>query len=157
MTILLKASVLNKQRGFSLVELVSVIVLLGIVSVYVAPRFFSRDGFNEYAVRDQIIAGIRLAQQRAMYDHGAGACYRVTVTADVLTVFDVAGNSIGPTNDWRNGITVAGVNNFAFYFNGLGSPLDTNDCSGEPESKTIDINDTSLSICLLETGYVEPC
>ncbi len=68
---------MKSAKGFTLVELVTVVVLLGIVSTVVAVKFSSRSGFSEYAVRDEIRTAIRFAQQRAMYDQDptSGNCY----------------------------------------------------------------------------------
>ncbi len=41
----------RSSGGFTLVELVLVIVLIGVLSVTVAPRFFSRSGYDQVAVR----------------------------------------------------------------------------------------------------------
>lgn len=57
---------MRKMRGFSLVELVVVIVLAGIVAVVVIPRYVGTTAFNASAVRDGLIATIRAAQQAAM-------------------------------------------------------------------------------------------
>jgi len=73
----------SHAKGFTLIELVATIVLLGILAVNVAPKFTGRSGMAEYALRDQIISTIRFAQQRAMYDH-SGNCY--TVFIDSLAV-----------------------------------------------------------------------
>ncbi|MGB5325713.1 MAG: type II secretion system protein [Pseudomonadales bacterium] len=71
-------TIAKKQRGVSLVELVATIVLVGILAVSVIPRFTSRGGIVEFALRDQIAALYLQAQQRAMFDH-SGACYSLKI------------------------------------------------------------------------------
>jgi len=142
--------------GFTLIELVSVMVLLGILSAVVLPRFFTRDGFSEYAVRDQIVSAAYLAQQRAMYDHGATACYRLQVLDNFVSVRDVSNSAIGPTEEWQTtGIAIDGVTNTSIYFNGLGSPLDSADCTGNAAQQQVDIvGSVTLHVCLFNTGYI---
>ncbi|MEM0910958.1 MAG: type II secretion system protein [Pseudomonadota bacterium] len=77
------------QSGFSLVELVIVLIVLGIVSVTVAPRFFGTTGFAEFAAQQQLLSALRVLQTKSMYDSSGGYCYRM--------VFDSAGQEIGPT------------------------------------------------------------
>lgn len=57
---------LRDARGFSLVELIAVIVLLGIVAAVAIPRWLGGSGFEERAVRDQIVAALRYAQKSAV-------------------------------------------------------------------------------------------
>lgn len=52
-----------QQTGFSLVELVMVIVLLGIVSASVLPRFFSKSDFDERILFDDTLNAARYAQK----------------------------------------------------------------------------------------------
>lgn len=54
------------QQGFTLIELVVVIIMIGILSVTVLPKFFSSKGFEEYGYRTEIIATLRAVQLRAM-------------------------------------------------------------------------------------------
>ena len=57
-----------RSRGFTLTELIIVIVLIGVISA-AASSFFSRTGaFNAVAARDQLIAMAMLAQKRALAD-----------------------------------------------------------------------------------------
>ena len=149
------------QRGFSLIELITVIVLVGILAVYAASRFAGKDVFADHAAQDQIIAAARIAQQRAMYDHSATACYRLNISGNRLSAqsFDGATyNNIGPA-EWQNGIvledvTVAAV---SIYFDGMGNALGiTANCAGSPTSTAISISGASnLQVCLFSSGHIQ--
>ncbi len=54
------------QKGFTLIELVMVLVLLGIVAVFVAPRLGNVPSTNAAAFTDKLRADIRYAQNLAM-------------------------------------------------------------------------------------------
>ncbi len=66
---------LNRSRqpnkGFTLIELIVVIIIIGILSVTVLPQFFTSKGFEEYAYRGEVITKLRSIQLRAM-QQGAG-------------------------------------------------------------------------------------
>lgn len=53
-------------RGFTLVELVTVLVLVGILAVAVLPRLDSVGAFAELEYRDEIAATLRFAQKSAV-------------------------------------------------------------------------------------------
>lgn len=52
--------------GFTLVELIVVLMVAGIVVATVLPRWFGETGFEERAFRDQIVAALRYAQKSAI-------------------------------------------------------------------------------------------
>lgn len=52
--------------GFSLIELIAVMVLLGVISFAVLPRFASTEGAAVQSGRDQVLAAAHTAQQLAM-------------------------------------------------------------------------------------------
>lgn len=149
--------------GFTLVELVAIIVLLGILTAFVAPRFLGRNNFAEYTARDHIITATRLAQQRAMYDHSS--CYRLRVEYDGdrwrvgAQRQDGAWAYFGPDADWGNGITLdPSVTSIdaAIYFDGLGNALDA--CGGNPVNTTLTVTASStLSLCINPIGHVAAC
>lgn len=145
------------QSGFTLIELVSVMVLLAVLAVAAIPSFTSSDDFSAYSAQDQIIAGARMAQQWAMYDRAAGNCYRLNVTANTIRV---QRNNInyGPTEEWRNGIATEALitGDTLIYFDGLGNAIDACPPAGVQNAAQIDI-DPSLAVCINPVGYVYAC
>jgi MSHA pilin protein MshC len=69
---------LFRYGGFTLIELVAVLVIMGIVAAVAAPRLLSNAAFNERGYADEIAASLRYARRIAV----ASACnVRFTVTA----------------------------------------------------------------------------
>ena len=58
------------SRGFTLVELILVIVIAGILAAVVGPRFFTRQVFDERLYAEQVRAALRHGQKLAL----AGGC-----------------------------------------------------------------------------------
>ncbi|MCK9419922.1 MAG: type II secretion system GspH family protein [Nitrospirae bacterium] len=54
------------RKGFTLIELVMVLVLIGIIAMFVAPRMVDVAGTKAGAFRDKLRADIRYAQNLAM-------------------------------------------------------------------------------------------
>lgn len=66
-----------KQRGFTIVELIMVIVILGIISAVAVPRFFDRKVFDERFYFEEVLSIVRYAQKLAV----ASGC-RIQVRLD---------------------------------------------------------------------------
>jgi len=80
----------SKISGFTLVELVMVIVLLGIVSAIAIPRFFERSTFDEHALFIDTLNAVRYAQKLAV---ASGCATQIEVLANSYAVLreDVCG------------------------------------------------------------------
>ncbi|QDF74000.1 MULTISPECIES: pilus assembly FimT family protein [Shewanella] len=69
---------MNKQQGFTLVELVTTIILIAILSMVVLPRFFTASSYSAYTLRDELISELRRVQLMAL--NNLDRCYKVSVT-----------------------------------------------------------------------------
>lgn len=62
----LSGSFAPEQRGFTLTELITIVVILGIISAVAAPRFFDRGSFDTRRAYDEVMATLRNAQKIAI-------------------------------------------------------------------------------------------
>ncbi|HET7370717.1 MAG TPA: GspH/FimT family pseudopilin [Gammaproteobacteria bacterium] len=66
------------SRGFTVIELVAVIIIVGILAAFVVPRFAGRAAFDARGVYDNLAGALRYAQKKAL----ASNCpVKVTITA----------------------------------------------------------------------------
>ncbi|WP_312447915.1 type II secretion system protein [Stutzerimonas nitrititolerans] len=84
-----------EQRGFTIVELIMVIVILGIISAVALPRFFDRKTFDERFYFEEVLSSVRYGQKLAVASgclvnvkinnsgyalaYGAGACSGIQI------------------------------------------------------------------------------
>lgn len=152
---------LRNQHGFTLVELVMAMVIIGILAAVVAPRFFDSNVFQSRGFADQVQASLRYAQKVAIAQHrnvcAAFAANSVTLTIDSDIPPDgacnptPAGDLQSPTGEASYVITAPSGIAFGalptnFSFDALGRPS-TN------QTITI-VGATNPIIVEAETGYV---
>jgi len=124
------------NRGFTLVELLLTLVLLGILAVSAIGLFSTRDSYTARAAADLLLSQARLAQQTALAqaaDASIGIALSVTRVTDNLTVSVTAAgfNSQRDTNargvvvsHKTSGTTACGGgsdSNFTLQFDGSGN------------------------------------
>ncbi len=56
----------KKHSGFTMIELIVIIVLVAVLSAVILPRLSSRSAFDERVFRDEVLNTARYAQQLAM-------------------------------------------------------------------------------------------
>jgi len=69
----------QKNSGFTLIELIVVILMISIMAVTVLPKFFSSNGFEEFTYRDEIITKLRAVQLRSMQQTTDTICKKIQV------------------------------------------------------------------------------
>lgn len=74
-----------RLRGFTLVELVMVVVLLGLLSIVALPRFGNTEGVRSAVFRDEVVAALRYARTTAI-SHRRLVCAQVSANAVTLSI-----------------------------------------------------------------------
>ncbi len=138
-----------------MVELITIIVIAGILAAFAAPRFFDRNVFDSRGFYDQLISTLRYAQKAAIAKHrfvcvSFPAHNSVTVTYGT-TQYCVDGTLTSPAGDPYPLINMqasfsGGVPPAMFYFDALGRSSARQDIS---------VRDYAAHIIVeAETGYV---
>jgi prepilin-type N-terminal cleavage/methylation domain-containing protein len=85
---------MKRQNGFSLIELVMVMVVIGILAVMATPRLGNLSTYSLTSATADLLEAIRYAQQQSM-SHSGAANFEVMVTG---TGFTVTQNGASITN-----------------------------------------------------------
>ncbi|MBE4581406.1 GspH/FimT family pseudopilin [Vibrio navarrensis] len=159
----------RKPNGFTLVELIVVILLLGIISVYAASRFSGRASFSTITTQSELLASLRLVQSRAMQRSGycnrwllsateakqvspsrlAGACDNSQFNANDASVVNAADSdvSLSLSND-------AGNNYLDFDALGRAAQCQSAICTVTLSNTQ---NGETRQICINTQGYIYGC
>lgn len=77
-------------RGFTLIELIMVMLLVGILAAYAAPRIFNRGDFDARGMHDMSLAYLRYAQKTAIAQRRT-VCVAFTANGMTLRIANDAG------------------------------------------------------------------
>lgn len=166
----LRRCVAAHARGFTLIELIMVIVMLGVLAVFAAPRIFNSNDFYARGFHDETLAFLRYAQKTAIAQRrtvcvafGGNSALMEIASAPATPTCNTAlrgpkGNSPG-TITAKSGVTYSVVPT-AFGFDGLGQPVNTVVAGTTAGSlltinKIIQVNNAANTITVeAVTGYV---
>ena len=84
------------QKGFTLIELIVVVILISIMAITVLPKFLSSNGFEEYTYRDELITKLKAIQLRSMQQTNGTTCRHIQITPNLIGLQDTvpAGNAV---------------------------------------------------------------
>jgi MSHA pilin protein MshC len=143
------------MRGFTIIELVVVMVLLGILVAYAAPRFSGRGGYSELTAREDVKQALRYAQQLAMTQTNKVVTFSVLSSTQIdvqvngVSAPRPAGGAFPENVQSLYGVTVGGTVS-PLTFNRYGAAVDA----------TISVTGPlkTLNICVVgTTGYARDC
>ncbi len=143
----------TRCKGFTLVELIVVLVIIGVLAVSLIPRFFSAAGTSEYLYQDQLLNLLRRAQIQAMQ---CTDCTTPAVNIAATSVL-IGTASCNDTDTGlvlcvaaRDAVTLAPAGSISF--DNLGRPA----CSAETCTVTVQ-GVSALRVCIESEGYIHPC
>jgi MSHA pilin protein MshC len=153
------------MRGFTLVELIMVMVVTGVLAVAVIPRFIDRQDYQDKGFYDETLAILRYAQKAAIAQRRT-VCVAFTDTTVTLTIASIADSGVcnkaleSPTGVSPFVVTAGGSAVFSstpanLEFNSLGQPLNATNAL-LAAAQTITVSRIGNITVEPETGYVHP-
>ncbi|MGX5913133.1 prepilin-type N-terminal cleavage/methylation domain-containing protein [Aliidiomarina sp. Khilg15.8] len=144
-------------RGFTLVELITIIIIVGILAVYATPRFFTADSTELTGAKAELVSMLREQQQRAMQDTSQQNYYGVLLEGS--SVAAVLNCTDDPTviENRRIQLDSAVIESSAgasqLCFNGLG-------CLGNCGNNNLQLSlqgrpAASWGVCINAEGYIK--
>jgi MSHA pilin protein MshC len=156
-----------RQAGFTMIELIIVLVLLGIVSVFVAPKLVAAISLQDDAWRDELQGALRFAQKSAVARRRL-TCVAITnttvkittATSNPATACTVAmtgpdGNATYATAPSGSAITTVSPAGDGFIYFQPDGRVTTDGAGSSAVDRTISLTGVASLVVLGETGHVE--
>lgn len=153
----------NRARGFTLIELIMVLVLVGVLAIFAAPRIFNRNDFDARGFHDQSMAFLRYAQKTAIAQRRT-VCVTFSSSAISLRIATAEATNTcssaltGPAGEAglsaRSGVAFSSA--FTnFNFDGLGQPVSASSGTPTTAAQVLQVANVSQSLTIESaTGYV---
>lgn len=126
------------SRGFTLVELITIMIIVGILAVAAIPRFFEVSTFEDRGSADQVKSMLRFAQKVAIAQRR-----NISVTISTATTPNCTTTLTGASLTCQVKSTIAAT---TVTFNALGQPVPN-------AADSVTVGGTLITI-EAETGYV---
>lgn len=148
------------QLGFTMVELIVVMMIIGILSIAALPRISDSTSFDSRRFNDEVMSALQYGHKIAVASR-RNICVAFTSNSVSLTMAGTAGaaqpcnlNLTGPNGTTPFTVTAPGTTTFSslpsnFFFNALGR--------SSVGTQTFQVTGTPFSITVeQESGYVHP-
>jgi len=151
----------NQQRGFTLIEVISVLVIIGVVAAVVVSRMMSPSSFGVVSEADILKGHLRYAQYRAMSHSETWGIQFTTngyslVCPSTITTCKLP-NEVDETHTLSSGIKISTGVDTAVHFNEWGNPVN-NTTGALLSDTTISLKDASITRTFKitqNTGFIE--
>ncbi len=115
---------LGQSAGFSLIELVAVMVIVGVLATVVSTSFYSAESARVQTSRDDVIAALFFAQQVGMSRSGPGNTIRFVFSSNQISVEEngspLRNGSVTYPLTLNNGVSLAGSVASPYIYDKLG-------------------------------------
>jgi len=160
-----KLLLVNKNIGFTVIELIIVIMIISIMAATVVPKILSSKGFEEYAYRDELIIKLRAIQLRTMQQTDSGKCLLIQVASSSIGLLATTPNAATCEVGYSGESTTVYISdshniNFtvsetlsSFSFSSLGKPIGCAAITPCEIMLTV-VGESALSIKINKEGYI---
>ncbi|MFM2579504.1 Tfp pilus assembly protein FimT/FimU [Vibrio fortis] len=158
------------SNGFTLIELITVVILLAILSTYASSRYFGASSFNSDLLKSELISSLRLTQLRAM--HRSELCNRWGIVqnqagqmsedededAICLSTLNQSDSSFVDVANYDATIFLTSADGSQFIdFDSMGRPRQCATGSGQCTLTAQPKSGLSFSVCINTQGGIHDC
>lgn len=159
----------RSSLGFTVIEIVMALVIVGVLAVAAGPKFFSTTAYDQRVYYDEVLNSVRYARKLAV---ATNSHIQVNLTSTSITLqyrteggSCASGTTFSPVTDPTNrtsgyvktapgGVTLTFSANWPLYFNGLGQAIRASDCS-VVSTGTITVVGGNTVTVVGQTGFVQ--